>query len=308
MSMPNVVHPWSFTPSTLTEAPPESASTDVAPIAAALFAAGLVNSAIALATPSTNPELQLLASEWQQTVALDDAVAALIARGSGPLIPSVSARPDGSPRFVIQVTDASLATRAIAQEHADDGVSAELRLFLDDALRDGDRFVDAAPADGFAALSAATCGRAVSVIALCDSARQRVSLETSADWSEVADAITAVEADTLHDLSFAPSTAGATTLLHAGGAAAVASLLTGARAALERRDIGAVAWRCGRADETSRDAESLQIAAAVLGVFGFQHFALSQGDRGMELVPADAMASNEMIFSLEPSFLMRFTA
>ena len=57
----------------------------------------------------------------------------------------------------------------------------------------------------------------------------------------------------------------------------------------------------------SRDAESLQIAAAVLSVFGFQHFALTQGDDGMELVPADAMASNEMIFSLEPSFLMRFT-
>ena len=307
MSMPNVVHPWSFTPSTLTERLPDSAA-DVAPIAAALFAAGFVNSAIALATPSTDPALHLLAEEWLQTVALDDAVSALIARGSGPLIPSISARPDGAPRFVVQITDAASATRAIAQEHGADGVSAELRLFLDEALRDGDRYVDAAPGDGFAALSAATCGSAVSVIALCDNAQQRAALEASAEWSDAADAITAREADTLHDIAFAPATPGATTIVHAGGAAAVASLLTGARAALERREIGAVAWRCGRADEHGRDAESLQIAAAVLGVFGFEHFALTQGDAGMELVPADAMASNEMIFSLEPSFLMRFTA
>ena len=307
MSMPNVVHPWSFTQQSLTEVLPVPASPDMGPIASALFAAGFVNSAIALATSSPDRELQAMAGEWRQTVELDDAVAALIARGSGPIIPSVTARPDGSPRFVLQITDADSATRAIAQEHGDDGVSAELRLFLDEALRDGDRYVDAAPADGFAALSAATCGCAVSVIALCDDAAQRAALEASAEWSDVADALTAREADTLHEMSFTPTTSGASTLLHAGGAAAVASLLIGARDALERREIGAVAWRSGRADESSRDAESLQIAAAVLSVFGFQHFALTQGDDGMELVPADAMASNEMIFSLEPSFLMRFT-
>ncbi len=306
MSMPNVVHPWSFTEQPLTEVLPVPAATDLGPIASALFAAGFVNSAIVLATSSTDRELQAMAGEWRQTIALDDAVATLIARGSGPIIPSVTARPDGSPRFVVRITDADSATRAVAQEHGDDGVSAELRLFLDEALRDGDRFVDAAPADGFAALSAATCGRAVSVIVLCDDTEQRVALEASAECSDVTDTITAHEADTLHEISFTPTSPGASTLLHAGGAAAVASLLIGARGALERREIGAVAWRAGRANETSRDAESVQIAASVLGVFGFRHFALTQGDSGMELVPADAMASNEMIFSLEPSFLMRF--
>ena len=86
------------------------------------------------------------------------------------------------------------------------------------------------------------------------------------------------------------------------------SLLRTVLGALERREIGVVAWRCGRADDTGRDAENLQVAAAVLGVFGFQHFALADGEHGVELVPAEVMASNEMIFSIEPSFLARFAA
>jgi hypothetical protein len=136
----------------------------------------------------------------------------------------------------------------------------------------------------------------------------RAAIDASATLSGVSDVVRTREGDSLSGITFAPASHGATTILHLGGASAVAPLLTGARAALERREIGAVAWRCGRADESGRDAESLHIAAAVLGVFGFQHFALAQGADGMELVPADAMATNEMIFSLEPSFLARFAA
>ncbi len=100
----------------------------------------------------------------------------------------------------------------------------------------------------------------------------------------------------------------ASTIVHVGSAGAVAPLLRTVRGALERGEIGVVAWRCGRSGETGRDAEHLQVAAAVLGVFGFQHFALADGEQGTELVPAEAMASNEMIFSIDPAFLARFAA
>jgi hypothetical protein len=308
MSMPNVALPWSVTPPTLTGLLPESAEPDVASIATALRAAGFVRSAIALTDDPGDAKLQALATEWRQTTALDEAMAGMIARGSGPVVPSVSARSDGSPRFVVRITDADAAAQAIAREHGDDGVSAELRLFLDEVLRSGDRYVDAAPGDGFAALTAASGEATVSVIVLCDDNAQSEAIDISARWSGVADCVTARASDTLDGISFAPAMPGATTILHAGSAASVAALMIGARSALERREIGAVAWRCGRADETGRDAESLQIAAAVLGVFGFVHFALASGEHGMELVPADAMASNEMIFSLEPSYLARFAA
>ena len=308
MSMPNVAHPWSVTQPTLTELRPARPEANIATIATSLIAAGFTRSAFALSDTHHDTRLQALAEEWRQTQSLDAATAELIARGAGPIVPSVSARSDGSPRFVLRINDADVAAQAIAQEHRDDGVAAELRLFLDEALRNGDRYVDAAPGEGFAALSAATGTAAASVIVLCDDGAQCDAIEISARWSNVTDSVTARTSDTLSGISFAPAVSGATTILHAGGAASVAPLLIGARDALERRQIGAVAWRCGRADETGRDAESLQIAAAVLGVFGFEHFALTDGENGMELVPADTMASNQMIFSLEPSLLARFAA
>ena len=103
-----------------------------------------------------------------------------------------------------------------------------------------------------------------------------------------------------------PTTPGASTIVHAGSAASVAVLLRGVRGALERREIGAVAWRCGLSGASGPDAEGMQVAAAVLGMFGFIHFALASGEAGTELVPAEAMATYAMIFSLEPSFLARF--
>ena len=308
MSMPNVAHPCSFTSPAGNELRAVRSDDGIAPIAAALFAAGFAQSAFALADAVGDARLLAMADNWRRTQSLDAATAELIGRGAGPVVPSVSARDDGAPRFVLRISDGECAARAIATEHGADGVGAELRLFLDEALRNGDRYVDAAPGNGFATLSAATGAAAVSVIALCDDSAHCDAIDTSAKWSDVQDRVTARVDDALDGISFTSATPGASTILHAGGAAAVAPLLTGARAALERREIGAVAWRCGPADEASRDAESLQIAAAVLGVFGFVHFALSDGAHGTELVPADAMASNEMIFSIEPSFLARFAA
>lgn len=308
MSVPNVIHPWTAPQPTLTALPPTPVVADAQPIANALFAAGFVASAIAVAGAGSDPELAAMVERWRTTQGLDASLAGMIDGAAGAVVPSVTAREDGSPRFVLRIPDGAAAVAAISAEHGGDGVDAELRLFLDDALRNGDRFVDAAPGLGFGAMSAASGAATVSVIVLCADAAQRDAMETSAHLSDVSDCVTVREATSLMGVSFAPALPGAHTVLHAGSAADVAPLLMGAREALERREIGAVAWRCGRADETGRDAEHLQVAAAVLGVFGFQHFALASGDAGMELVPADAMATNAMIFSLEPSFMARFAA
>jgi hypothetical protein len=314
MSLPDVVHPWSlpapiFTLTTLTD---EVAVTEPAPecaaAAAALFAAGFAESARALATLGGSDELTELVALWRERAASDAVLARTIMRSGEVLVPSVQVTADGAPRFVLLIPDPAAVADAIAQEFGEHGVQAELRLFLDEVLRTGDRFVDAAPGVGFAAMTAASADAVASVIALCDTAAQCAAIDASARCSDVSESVTAREGVTLAELALGPAIDGASTILHAGGASAVAPLLTTARAALERGDIGAVAWRCGRADETGRDAECLQIAAAVLGVFGFEHFALVAGVNGPELVPADAMSSNEMIFSIEPGFMARFGA
>lgn len=313
MSIPNVVMPWSHNPVAFSAdaVTPADAPTgpDAAPVAAALFNAGFVDSAFALVAANPDHEaLCALADGWQATRTADAALATMIANGAGVVVPSVSVRDDGAPRFVVYIADSELATLALQQEHGEHGVDSELRLFLDEALRDGDRFIDAAPGDGFAALSAASHAAAVSVIALCSDAALRDALEASAQQSGVDTAITARTGTSLAQVPTAPASSGSTTMLHVGSAAAVAAMLSSVRGALERREIGVVAWRCGRADEVGRDAEALQIAAAVLGLFGFQHFALADGAQGTELVPAESMASNTMIFSLEPGYLTQFAA
>jgi hypothetical protein len=313
MSLPDVVHPWSLPqPHTAPTALLEVAVTEPVPVSAAaasaLFAAGFSATARQLAALGATNDLTGLAELWQERAAADAALADTVARAGQLLVPSLPVTSSGAPRFVLAVPDETAAIAAVTQEFGTPAPHAELRIFLDEVLRNGDRFVDAAPGAGFAAMTAASGAASVSVIVLCDDATHCAAIDESARWSDVADVVTAREGVTLTELALGPATPGSSTILHAGGAADVAPLLTTARTALERGDIGAVAWRCGRADETGRDAESLQIAAAVLGVFGFEHFVIVDGNHGPELVPADVMSSNEMIFSLEPGFMARFTA
>lgn len=308
MSMPQVVHPWSQLSAPILQALPSTATPDSAPVAMALFGVGFVAAAIAAAECSGDPELMAQADGWRATQTADAMLADTITKAGGALIPSVSLRDDGSPRFVLRIPDSDAAADAMAREHGVHAVDAELRLFLDEALQNGDRFVDAAPGIGFAALSAASAPVTASVIALCDDEAQRMAISTSARWSGVTANLTVRMLTELGELSLAPAIIRGSTILHAGSAGSVAPMLSMLLPALERLEIGAVAWRCGAAGESGLDGESLQVAAAVLGVFGFQHFALAHGADGAELVPAEAMASNEMIFSLHTAFVERFTS
>lgn len=310
MSLPQIVYPWTQDAPTPVEPSRVEAVNRVgtwqASIAAtSLFSRGYVGSAIAIAD-ATGAVAQ--ADGWREAQAADAALAEMLAGRSSrdTRVPSITQAADGSPRFTVCAPDAEAALAAIATEHGGDGVDAELRLFLDEALRSGDRFVDAAPGLGFAALSAASCNAAASVLVLCEDERERHAIELGARESDLAAMVTVRPPTVLDAVPTSPLMPGGTTIVHAGSAADVAPLLSGARRALERGEIGVVAWRCGQSGDEGRDAEHLQVAAAVLGVFGFQHFALAQGASGIELVPADAMASNAMIFSLGPSLLERF--
>src|SRR6186997_1064646 len=71
-------------------------------------------------------------------------------------VDSAQLHPDGSPRFHVVVHSEHPDWERAEQEEAAGGVSAELRIFLDAQLEAGDILVDASPAFGFVALSAAT--------------------------------------------------------------------------------------------------------------------------------------------------------
>ena len=305
MSLPQMVYPWTQESPARAEAADHPGAEQALDAARALFDTGYVRSAIAIAA-ATGAAAH--ADGWREVLAADealaDAVSARLARDTR--VPSVTAGPDGTPRFTVHAPTVAAALAALAVEHGANGVDAELRLFLDEALQSGDRFVDTAPGLGFAALSAASSTTSASVLVLCDDEAGRHAIELGARESDLGTRVTVRPPTVLDAVPTSPLVTGGTTIVHAGGASDVGPLLRGARRAIERGEIGAVAWRCGQGGDAGLDAEHLQVAAAVLGVFGFEHFALAQGAQGTELVPAEAMASNAMIFSLGPTLLGRF--
>ncbi len=274
-------------------------------MAEALFGAGYRKAAIALARADGSPEALACLDAWERVADADAALAARIAQSHAPLLPSVQTTADGTPRFVLVADDADALAGACREEHGATGVQPELRTFLDEALRSGDVFVDAAPGAGFAALGAATCGADATVVVATDDARAAARVRDSARASDCGARVVTTGIDRWESTALAHLAADGLVLLHAGDAGDVAPLVAMCRALVRGDRIGAIAWRCG----TSADeAEGMQVAAAVLGVLGFAHFALAWRDGVAELVPADAMASNDYVFSVSPAFIGRSDA
>jgi predicted HAD superfamily hydrolase len=228
--------------------------------------------------------------------AADQALAGLLAEHGIMAIPSVSTTAEGTPRFVVTDERAERLAALLETEFGANGVDAELRLFLDEALVEDDCFVDAAPGAGFAALTAATAAGAVAVLTLHDSEREAEALRQSAALSGCATRVQAVEAAQLEHVMFPALGDTGYAVLHAGDARAVADVMTRLRRWQQRDLIGVVAWS---RDVTDAAAEQL------LSVLGYQHFALADGVDGIELVPAAQRATSGMVFSLSEAYLTR---
>jgi hypothetical protein len=102
-------------------------------------------------------------------------------------IPSVQVNADGRPRFHLPApADAAGWAEAVTAE-ANGGVAADIRIFLDAQLGDGDVLVDLDPGFGFVALSAATApgGLPTVLVRSADAARL-------AQWQAAADDVAAI--------------------------------------------------------------------------------------------------------------------
>jgi len=104
-------------------------------------------------------------------------------------IPSAQVTATGAPRFHIPARSAHTEWQAVAVSEAAGGVSAELRVFLDEQLATGDLLLDLAPGVGVVALSAATApgGVATVIVAEADPDRMAELQDAAADagaWLE----------------------------------------------------------------------------------------------------------------------------
>jgi len=102
-------------------------------------------------------------------------------------IPSAQVNAEGQPRFHMPAPTATDGWAEAVAEEADGGVAADIRIFLDAQLGDGDVFVDVDPGFGFVALGAATApgGLPTVLVRTADHARL-------AQWQAAADDVAAV--------------------------------------------------------------------------------------------------------------------
>ncbi len=102
-------------------------------------------------------------------------------------IPSAQVNADGQPRFHLPAPTATDGWAEAVTEEADGGVAADIRIFLDAQLGDGDVLVDLDPGFGFVALGAATApgGQPTVLVRTADSGRL-------AQWQAAANEVAAV--------------------------------------------------------------------------------------------------------------------
>lgn len=105
-------------------------------------------------------------------------------------IPSAQVTPDGQPRFHVPVPASTAGWDAAVADEEAGGVAADVRIFLDAQLSDGDVLVDQDPGFGFIALGAATApgGLPSVLVSGVDAARLSQLQAAASDVGAVIDA------------------------------------------------------------------------------------------------------------------------
>lgn len=102
-------------------------------------------------------------------------------------IPSAQVNADGQPRFHLPAPAATAGWAEAVAEEADGGVAADIRIFLDAQLGDGDVLVDLDPGFGFVALGAATAPGGLPTVLVRTADADRLK-----QWQAAADDVAAV--------------------------------------------------------------------------------------------------------------------
>ena len=225
-------------------------------------------------------------------------------------LPSVERLPNGAARFTLAVPLATLAGdgfEAYSLELAGGGVDRDLRLYLEEELRDGDAFLDVGARWGFAALAAATVpGRAVRVLALVDDAADEALLRSGLASAAITGSLEALTTDapgrTPPDLLLAdPAPRCGSVYLRVSDARALADVLAGSAALLASGRLACLAWRC-RPGPDGAPVPADALALGSLSALGFEHFRVREGDKGCSLAPFTAPGEGH-VFSLSPAHL-----
>ncbi|HEX7241539.1 MAG TPA: tetratricopeptide repeat protein, partial [Longimicrobiaceae bacterium] len=233
-------------------------------------------------------------------------------------LPSAQRRPDGTPRFTLEVPFAALADDAgfarYGAELAGGGVDADLRELLDAQLRDGDSWVDVGAGWGFAALGAATApGRSVRALALVDDPADLAVLRSGVAGAVLTGSLEAARVERLADvpvdvlLDGAPAERRGDVFLRVAVPGALPAVLAGAAGVVASGRLAMVAWTRHPASAGEGAALADTVVREGLSAFGYAHFALARDGEGAMLLPLEAAPDAERVVSLSAGYLARET-
>lgn len=204
-------------------------------------------------------------------------------------LPSAQRGPDGAPRFTLQVPFSRLADEAgfalFQQELVGGGVAAEVRCFLDDALRDGDIFVDVDAGWGLASLGAAThpthAPTTVAVFADAEDARLFRANLAAIVASGVVEVVMVPEFGAMR-LDAVAGERGRV-FVRVADAAVLPHVLASAPTLLEDGRLAALLWTPRVAGGGLHPQDEIMLGG--LAALGFDSFRLVEDDTGPVLVP-----------------------
>jgi len=226
-------------------------------------------------------------------------------------LPSMERLPDGAPRFTLDVPFAALAGdgfETYSLELAGGGVDRDLRLFLEERLRDGDAFLDVGAGWGFAALAAATLpGRAVRVLALVDDPAREAVLRSALPTAAITGSLEALATDAPGqappDLLLAdPSPHSGSVFLRVSDPGALPDVLAGSAGLIAAGRLACLAWRC-RPGPDGESAAADRVVLESLSSLGFEHFRVAEDASGCSLDPFTTPSGEGHVFSLSPTCL-----
>ena len=212
-------------------------------------------------------------------------------------IESAQRHPDGSPRFLVPARrDHDDWARAEATE-ANEGVSAELRIFLDAQLEAGDVLVDVAPAFGFVALGAATApSGAPSVFVLEQSPGIIEALQSSArqasGWID-AFGIAALVGGTLTDQIVERLPDDARVFIHSD-----LTMLSAVLKGLEPLVLLGRVVGCGLSIPPEADESALQSAAELLHALGFRPHVVRDQEGEPQLYAVTTLSPDSCVIAI----------
>jgi hypothetical protein len=245
--------------------------------------------------PFDHPAMQHARQLLDQCAAADAALQQRQIAGEMVVVPSLTECAPGVPRFQFGVSEAELGhptVIAFLRDEQDTGAQAELRNFLEQAMLDGDDYIDLDPGAGAGVLSACTMSSGRMVAVTADAVLQQLIIRNARQFSGAGESHSPVQV--VSDITEATTLiTPARTIVHLGSLPASSVVSAGSS---WRDHAIAFAW-------DAADPSAAFYVQQELEQLGASSFVMAEDEEGMSLAPFRIGCGATTAFALSERFI-----